>query len=123
MMPAVIQKLREWRALNSLSRAQALAVMKDLGMPVGRGTMQSWERGARFPGPFTIQALESFLEKNPTVSNPPPVYEAREKVPDAKIPEIRRLRASGATLSSIAQRYGISESSVSLICSRRRRAK
>jgi transcriptional regulator with XRE-family HTH domain len=120
-VPAVIQKLREWRALNSLSRAQALVVMKDLGMPLGRGTMQSWESGARSPGAFAAQALESFLEKHATISNPPPVYELREKVPDDKIPEIRRLRGSGATLLAIAQRYGISESAVSLICSQRRR--
>jgi len=70
----------------------------------------------RSPGRFAAKAFEQFLDDNPTIANPPVVGRWKNQLPDAKVTEIRKLRENGAALLTIAERFGISESSVSLIC-------
>jgi hypothetical protein len=82
---------------------------------------QSWEQGVQFPGTFATKALETFLEQDPVITDAP-VY-GRWKSPNKDIAEIHKLRKTGMTLLSIAQRFGISESAVSRICAGHRRAR
>jgi hypothetical protein len=62
-----------------------------------------------------------FTEQHPKITDAP-VY-GRWKSPNKDIAEIRKLRKSGLTLLSIAQRFGISGSAVSRICAGNRRAR
>jgi hypothetical protein len=92
------------------------------GVEVPLLTYQKYEGGFRSPGRFAAKAFEQFLDDNPTIANPPVVGRWKNQLPDAKVTEIRKLRENGAALLTIAERFGISESSVSLICAGNRRA-
>jgi hypothetical protein len=119
-MPSIIHKLRAWKTDNgNLSARQAATVMQARGFILSHRTMESWESGLRAPGRFTVQALERFLDEYPTVTDAP-AY-ARYKISDKQVTEILAARDNGDTLLSIAQRFNISESSVSRICSGQRR--
>jgi transcriptional regulator with XRE-family HTH domain len=118
---AVVDKFKVWRKANKLSQRQAAAVMGMHDLPVSIASIQSWEQGIQFPGMFATKALETFLEQHSKITDAP-VY-GRWKTPNKDIAEIRKLRKSGMTLLSIAQRFGISESAVSRICAGHRRAK
>jgi transcriptional regulator with XRE-family HTH domain len=117
----VVEKLKAWRAANKLSQRQAAAVMGMHDLPVSIPSLQSWEQGVQFPGMFATKALETFLEQHPKITDAP-VY-GRWKNPNKDVAEIHKLRKTGMTLLSIAQRFGISESAVSRICAGNRRAK
>jgi hypothetical protein len=43
----VIQRLKEWRAKNNLSQAQALTVFNEGSLPVTLDSLQNWEAGRR----------------------------------------------------------------------------
>jgi transcriptional regulator with XRE-family HTH domain len=118
---AVIEKLKAWRTANKLSQRQAAAVMGMHDFPVSIPSIQSWEQGVQTPGKLAARALEAFLEQHPKITDAP-AY-GRWKSPNKDIAEIRKLRKSGMTLLSIAQRFGISESAVSRICAGNRRAR
>jgi hypothetical protein len=77
-------------------------------------TLQKWEVGFRSPGRFAAKAMEHFLDEHPTIDDPPVVGRWKNQLPE--------LRENGATLLTIAERFGISESSVSRICAGNRRA-
>jgi transcriptional regulator with XRE-family HTH domain len=117
----VVEKFKAWRAANKLSQRQAAAVMGMHDFPVSIPSIQSWEQGVQTPGKLAAKALEAFLEQHPKITDAP-VY-GRWKSPNKDIAEIHKLRKSGMTLLSIAQRFGISESAVSRICAGHRRAK
>jgi transcriptional regulator with XRE-family HTH domain len=118
---AVVEKFKAWRTANKLSQRQAAAVMGMHDLSVSIPSIQSWEQGVTSPGKFATKALETFLEQHPRITDAP-VY-GRWKSPDKDIAEIHKLRKSGMTLLSIAQRFGITESAVSRICAGHRRAK
>jgi hypothetical protein len=84
------------------------------GVEVPLLTYQKYEGGFRSHGRFAAKAFEQFLDDNPTIANPPVVGRWKNQLPDAKVTEIRKLRENGAALLTIAERFGISESSVSL---------
>jgi excisionase family DNA binding protein len=70
-----------------------------------------------------VSDLRDFLNKNrveATASLPP---SRKSNLNDAQVAEVRKLRESGATLSSIAGKFHITESSVSRICAGNRRQK
>ena len=117
----VIARLRAWRRENALSQAAAVAVMQSLGFDIKQTTLEKWEIGALLPGRFTVQVLESFLDKHPRVTCPPGFRTVRDPLLASKAEQVRKLREKGETLRSIAERYGISESSVSRICAGTRR--
>jgi transcriptional regulator with XRE-family HTH domain len=118
---AVIDKLKAWRRTNGLSQRQAAEVMKSHGVPATLTTLQRWEIGARDPGKFALAALDQFMDAHPTVTDAPRVGRWNKPTPDDRVDKIRALREQGATLLSIAQKFHISESSVSRICSGQRR--
>jgi transcriptional regulator with XRE-family HTH domain len=118
---AVVEKFKAWRTANKLSQRQAAAVMVMHDLPVSIPSIQSWEQGVQLPGMFAAKALETFLEQHPKITDAP-VY-GRWKSPNKDVAEIHKLRKTGMTLLSIAQRFGISESAVSRICAGHRRAK
>jgi len=117
---AVVEKLKAWRTANKLSQRQAAAVMGIQDLPVSIPAIQSWEQGVTSPGKLAARALETFLEQHPKIADAPKF--GRWSVPNKDVPEIRKLRKSGMTLFSIAQRFGLSESAVSRICAGNRRA-
>jgi transcriptional regulator with XRE-family HTH domain len=119
---ALIAKLKAWRKANSLSQRQATIVMHEHGLPITITGLQKWEGGFRSPGRFAAKAIEEFLDEHPTISKPPIVGRWKIRLPDAKVKKIRQLRENGATLLSIAEKFRISESSVSRICAGNRRA-
>jgi hypothetical protein len=95
-------------------------MMQSLGFPViSRRTVEAWENGARAPGQVVLLALDQFLEKHPTVTDVPKF--GRWQLSDEKKAEIRALRKQGMTLLSLAQRFKISESGISRICSEKPR--
>jgi transcriptional regulator with XRE-family HTH domain len=118
---AIVQRFKEWRQANKLSQRQAAAVMGIYDLPVSIPSIQSWEQGVQTPGKLAAKALETFLEQHPKITDAP-AY-GRWKSPNKDVAEIHKLRKTGMTLLSIAQRFGISESAVSRICAGHRRAK
>lgn len=118
-----MEKLKSWRKTNNLSQRQAVAVMESSGLEVPLLTLQKWEGGFRSPGRFALSALDQFLEQHPTVTDAPVYGRWKTTMPDSKVSEMRKLRANGMSLLSLAERFGISESSVSRICRGERRAK
>jgi transcriptional regulator with XRE-family HTH domain len=121
-LDSTIQKLKSWRAANKLSQRQAGVLMQRHGIPVTIGTLQKWEIGERSPGPFALVALQQFIERHPIIANPPIVKGWIKRLPDKKVAQIRALRKEGAPLLLIAEKFRISESSVSRICAGNRRA-
>jgi DNA-binding transcriptional regulator YiaG len=121
-LPAVIMKLRKWREANGgLSARQTSSVMEARGLMIPYHTLESWESGARKPGRFAAEALSKFLEDHPNVDDAPQYM--RHKISPEQVTEILALRKQDLTLGAIAQKFNISESSVSRICSGSRRAK
>ena len=117
--PAIIHKLRAWRAKNSLSSRASAIVMNARGFVVSHRTLESWDSGARVPSRFAAQALESFLAQHPIITDAPKY--ARDKLSDEQVAEIRAMRNNGDELLTIAQRFGISESAVSRLARGERR--
>jgi transcriptional regulator with XRE-family HTH domain len=116
-----IKRLKQWRYVNHLSQRQAIDVMKARDFKVALTTLQAWEQRNIHPGHFTEKALDAFLEQFPTITDAP-TY-GRWVTPEKKIAEIHKLRKTGATLASIGEKFGLSESAVSRICAGNRRAK
>ena len=120
-MPAIIHKLRAWKAENgNLSARAAATVMNARGFVVSHRTLESWDSGARVPSRFAAQALESFLAQHPVITDAPKY--ARNKLSNEQVAEIRAMRANGDELLAIAQRFGISASAVSRLSRGERRA-
>jgi DNA-binding transcriptional regulator YiaG len=67
----VIQRLKEWRARNNLSQAQALTVFKEGSLPVTLDALQNWESGRNSPSPLAAAALADFLNRHQKVTPPP----------------------------------------------------
>jgi DNA-binding transcriptional regulator YiaG len=66
----VIQRLKEWRAKNNLSQAQALTVFKEGSLPVTLDSLQNWETGRNSPSPLAAAALADFLNRHQKVTPP-----------------------------------------------------
>ena len=66
----VIQRLKEWRARNNLSQAQALTVFKEGSLPVTLDALQNWESGRNSPSPLAAAALADFLARHQKVTPP-----------------------------------------------------
>lgn len=60
---SIILHLKRWREENNLSRAQAVAVLTDAGLPVKLNTLQRWENGQRHPSALAAHALQNFLDR------------------------------------------------------------
>lgn len=114
----VVEKVRRWRKKNGLSQRAAVEVMVKGGCEIKVTTLQKWEAGVNAPGQFTIKYLEDFLVENPVIKDGP---RYGRWTSDGAVAEIRKARAKGETLRSIAERYGISESGVSRIAKGNRR--
>jgi DNA-binding transcriptional regulator YiaG len=117
----VLKQLVEWMEINNLSQRQAAEVLSKHDFPVSKFTIQSWQQRRTAPEHWASKALEAFLEQHPKITDAP-AY-GRWKSPNKDVAEIHKLRKTGMTLLSIAQRFGISESAVSRICAGNRRAK
>jgi DNA-binding transcriptional regulator YiaG len=66
----VIEQLKQWRAKNKLSQAQATKVFNLAGLPITLDALQSWEIGRRSPNPLAAVTLEEFLNRNPKIKAP-----------------------------------------------------
>jgi DNA-binding transcriptional regulator YiaG len=75
----VIQRLKEWRARNNLSQAQALTVFKEGSLPVTLDALQNWESGRNSPSPLAAAALADFLNRHQKVTPPPNPRKKRER--------------------------------------------
>jgi DNA-binding transcriptional regulator YiaG len=95
--------------------------MEARGLSIPYHTLEVWDTGVRNPGRFAAQVLSKFLEDHPVITDAPRY--TRHKISPEQVTEIHRLRKQSLTLGQIAQKFGISESSVSRICSGSRRAK
>lgn len=120
--PAVIERLKRWRKANKLSQRQAIAVMNARDFPISISALQKWEIGIYAPDVFAFRALEAFLDQHPIITDAPRFGRWKEPVPAETVADIRKLRESGMPLLAIGQRFGISESAVSRICTGNRRA-
>ena len=67
LSPVVI-RLKNWRAQNDISQAEAAELLSRRGLPVRLRTVQGWEAGRFAPNAFAVAALTEFLDKHPTVS-------------------------------------------------------
>jgi len=67
-LPALVIRLKAWRAQNDISQAEAAELLRERGLPVRLRTLQEWESGRAAPNPFASLALSEFLDKHPTVS-------------------------------------------------------
>jgi DNA-binding transcriptional regulator YiaG len=65
-----IEQLREWRAKNKLSQAQATKVFNAAGLPITLDSLQNWEIGRNSPSPLAAAALTDFLNRHPKVRPP-----------------------------------------------------
>jgi transcriptional regulator with XRE-family HTH domain len=117
----VIGHLKAWRKANSLSQPAAVEVMEGLGFEIGQSTLEKWESETLRPGRFTVQVLATFLEKHPQVKCPPGYRTKPGTLPDGKVAQVRKLRDKGVSLKEVAERFGISVSSVSRIAKGNRR--
>jgi hypothetical protein len=52
-LSTVAQQLKEWRARNNLSQAQALTVFKEASLPVTLDSLQNWESVRNSPLAFS----------------------------------------------------------------------
>jgi hypothetical protein len=118
----VVKMLAAWRKRNNLSPRQIGAMMQADGFPIQWRTIESWDYG-KVPSLYTANAVEAFIAAHPTVIDPPKFGRWKKPLPAEQVTEIHRLRKQGLTLGQIAQKFDISESSVSRICSGSRRAK
>src|ERR1700759_1673281 len=108
------------RESNGLSQRGAIDVMKEeIGMSLS--SLQKWEIRKAKPGRFVAKAIGTFLDAHPVISDPPRYGRWGNPLAVDKVEEIRKLRGAGLTLMSIAQKIGISESSVSRIAKGNRR--
>ncbi len=119
-MPAVIKRLKRWRAANKLSQRQAFDVMAARGLPISFTSLTNYEGGFRSPGAAAAYAIARFLDDNPTITDAK-VYTRRDPLPYDKVAEILALREQGWELLKIAEKFGISGSAVSRYASGNRR--
>jgi DNA-binding transcriptional regulator YiaG len=66
----VIERLKEWRARNKLSQAQATKVFKEASLPITLDSLQNWESGRNSPSPLASAALADFLNRHQKVKAP-----------------------------------------------------
>ena len=66
----VIQRLKDWRARNNLSQAQAIMVFKEASLPITLDSLQNWESGRANPSPLAAVALDDFLDRHQKVKPP-----------------------------------------------------
>ena len=67
-LSSVVRRLKDWRAQNDISQAEAAEWLRRRGLPVRLRTLQAWEAGRSTHNPLAATALKQFLEKHPTVS-------------------------------------------------------
>ena len=67
-LPALVIRLKTWRAHNDISQAEAAELLRRRGLPVPTRTLQEWEAGRAAPNAFAALALTEFLDEHPTVS-------------------------------------------------------
>jgi DNA-binding transcriptional regulator YiaG len=67
----VIEQLKQWRAKNKLSQAQAIKVFKAASLPITLDALQNWEIGRNNPSPLAAAALADFLNRHLKVTLPP----------------------------------------------------
>jgi DNA-binding transcriptional regulator YiaG len=65
-----IERLKEWRAVNGLTQAQAVAVFQAEGLPVTLDALQNWEIGRRAPRGLAAVALSDFLKRHSKIKKP-----------------------------------------------------
>jgi transcriptional regulator with XRE-family HTH domain len=119
----IIKKLTEWRQRNHLSRLQVEALLTSAGCRVSKRTIEGWEQGRSRPDLYSAKVIEEFIDAHPTVTDAPKFQRWPEPLAAKKVTEIRRLRKQGMTLLAIAERLGVSESTVSRIARGERRKK
>jgi transcriptional regulator with XRE-family HTH domain len=117
----VINKLTEWRRHNHLSRLQVETLLTAAGCRVSKRTIESWEQGRSRPDLYSAKVIEKYIDSRPTVTDAPKFQRWPEPLDASKVAEIRRLRKQGLTLLAIAERLGVSESTVSRISRGERR--
>jgi DNA-binding transcriptional regulator YiaG len=66
----VIEQLKQWRAKNKLSQAQAIKVFRAASLPITLDALQNWEIGRNSPSPLAATALADFLSRHHTVTVP-----------------------------------------------------
>jgi transcriptional regulator with XRE-family HTH domain len=123
-METLMKHFVAWRTRNGLSQRGAVEVLgrMDFG-EIALGTLQKWEEGKRAPGRFTAKCLSRFLDEHPVIEDGPRRGSLRrDPTPVKTVEAIKKAREAGETLKAIAERYGLSESSVSRICKGSRRA-
>ena len=124
-METLMKRLVAWRTRNALSQRGAIEVLgrMDFG-EIALGTLQKWEVGARTPGRFTAKCLSRFLDDHPLISGSElRVSLRKDPTPLKTVEAIIKAREAGKTLRAIAEHYGLSESGVSRIVEKNRRAK
>jgi DNA-binding transcriptional regulator YiaG len=70
-LPMIVRKLVSWRKKNGLSQRAAAVVMQERQCDILLSSLQAWEQGKRQPGRSAKKVLSTFLDRNPTVENPP----------------------------------------------------
>ena len=60
---SIIVRLKRWREENNFTRAQAVEVLANAGLPVKLNTLQRWETGERHPSALAAKALQNFLDQ------------------------------------------------------------
>ena len=66
----LIQLLKEWRTINELTQAEAVAAFQAEGLPVTLDTLQNWEIGRRAPRGLAAVALSDFLKRHSKIAKP-----------------------------------------------------
>ena len=69
-LSTVAQQLKEWRARNNLSQAQAVTVFKEGSLPVTPDSLQNWESGRNSHSALAATALADFLNRHQKVTPP-----------------------------------------------------
>ena len=64
----LIQLLKQWRATNELTQAEAVKVLQEQGLPVTLDTLQNWEIGRRAPRGLAAVALSDFLKRHSKIT-------------------------------------------------------
>jgi transcriptional regulator with XRE-family HTH domain len=113
----IMQKLKAWRKKNGMSQRSAVKVLNDGGVKLPLATYQKYEGGFLNPGRWALAAIERFLDDHKTVTDPPTFGRWKKPLPAEQKTEIRKLRKNGVSILSLAQKFEISESGVSRICS------
>jgi DNA-binding transcriptional regulator YiaG len=70
-LPMIVRRFVSWRKRNGLSQRAAVEVMREREFELGVSVLQNWERGHRKPNRFAEMALSAFLDRYPTIPNPP----------------------------------------------------